>query len=63
VTFSGVQIETAHVAVEGTDASWGRTALIAFVGLIVLALFGGLIYYAARAAKGKSQTGEEAVSV
>jgi hypothetical protein len=61
-TFSGVQVETAHVDTEAGTASWGRTALIALSGLIIPGLFGGLIYYALRAARG-GRSREEAVSV
>jgi hypothetical protein len=60
-TFSGVQVETAHAASEGSMASWGRTALIALSGLVILGLFGGLIYFAIRASRG-GQSREEAVT-
>ena len=60
-TFSGVQVETAHAATEGSAASWGGSALIALSALVILGLFGGLIYYSIRPVKGR-QTREEAVS-
>jgi hypothetical protein len=60
-TFSGVQVETSHAASEGGIASRGGTALIALFSLVILGSFGGLIYYAVRAARG-GRARREAVS-
>lgn len=51
-TFSGVAVQNAAVA-SGEGGSWGRTALMAVFVLVALALFGGLIYFAARIVKNK----------
>jgi hypothetical protein len=62
-TFSGVTVENAAAAsADGAGASWTRTALMIFIGIIVLSLLGGLIYFAARIAKGERRS-EETVSV
>lgn len=54
-TFSGVEIQNAPaVAAEGGEMSWGRTALIGFIFIIVLALFGGLIYFVLRLSESDS---------
>ncbi len=61
-TFSGVEVKSQPIAVTETGGmSWARTALIAFVFLVVLALFGGLIYFVLRFSEGKS-INEETVS-
>ncbi|MCA1623639.1 MAG: hypothetical protein LC778_07525 [Acidobacteria bacterium] len=60
-TFSGVEVAPAlPAAAEGT-LSWARTALIAFVFALVLALFGGLIYFVWHFADGEPMR-EETVS-
>ena len=58
-TFSGVEVATAPI-VEG-EISWARTALIAFVFALILALFGGLIYIVRHYAEGEPLK-EETVS-
>lgn len=61
-TFSGVEVAPAPPAAESTLSS-GRTALIAFVLALVLALFGGLIYFVWHFADGGSESlKEETVS-
>jgi hypothetical protein len=48
-TFSGVEVKTASAsASENSGMSWARTVLIGFIFTIVLALFGGLIYFVLR---------------
>ncbi len=61
-TFSSVRVETAPAASAESVASWGRTVLIVLFGVFVLGLFGGLIYFAVRVARG-GQAREEAVSI
>lgn len=46
--FSGVEIKPQPTASSESGMSWARTALIAFVFALVLALFGGLIYVVMR---------------
>ena len=61
-TFSGVEVKPQEIsASENGGMSWARTFLIAFIFLIVLALFGGLFYFVLRFAEGKQIT-EETVS-
>jgi hypothetical protein len=60
-TFSGVAVENAPAATAAGSGSWGQTALTAFLFLVALALFGGLVYVAARVIKNKPLR-EEAVS-
>ncbi len=61
-TFSDVEVASAPiVSVDGNGMSWARTILIAFIFLIVLALFGGLIYFVLRYADNQPIT-EETVS-
>lgn len=61
-TFSGVEVKFAPiVSADGGGMSWARTILIAFIFLIVLALFGGLIYFVLRFSEGRPIT-EETVS-
>ncbi len=61
-TFSGVEIKLASiVSADGGGMSWARTILIAFIFLIVLALFGGLISYVLRFSEVRATT-EETVS-
>lgn len=64
-TFSDMEVAPAPSAAEST-LSWGRTALIAFVFALVLALFGGLIYFVwhfADESGGESVIGKETVSI
>ena len=57
--FSGVEVKPAPVdSADGNGMSWTRTILIAFIFLIVLGLFGGLIYFVLRFSEGKPLTGE-----
>lgn len=60
-TFSGVEVKTPSVASSENGMSWARTALIAFVFALVLALFGGLIYFVWHFANGEP-IGKETVS-
>lgn len=62
-TFSGVEIAHQEAAVENgvVGGSWMRTALMAVLFLLALALFGGLAYYARRTLNNKP-LGEKAVS-
>ena len=53
-TFSGVEITNAPVtSAESGAMSWARTVLIGFIFTIVLALFGGLIYFVLRLGAGE----------
>lgn len=53
-TFSGVEVKNASaVSTENGGMSWTRTALIGFIFSIVLALFGGLIYFVLRFGAGE----------
>jgi hypothetical protein len=65
-TFSNVEVahhEAANADATGGAMSWLRTILFFTAGAIVLALFGGLFYFARRMAAGeKSIGGGEAVS-
>jgi hypothetical protein len=63
-TFSNVEVAPAPSAAENT-LSRGRTALIAFVFALVLALFGGLIYFVWHFADqgGESVIGKKTVSI
>lgn len=48
-TFSDVEVKNAPAAsAESGEMSWARTVLIGFIFIIVLALFGGLIYFVLR---------------
>lgn len=48
-TFSGVEVKNVSaVSAENGGMSWARTVLIGFVFTVVLALFGGLIYFVLR---------------
>lgn len=48
-TFSGMEVKSAPiVSADGGGMSWARTALITFIFIIVLGLFGGLIYFVLR---------------
>lgn len=48
-TFSGVEVKNAPTAsAESGGMSWARTGLIVFIFTVVLALFGGLIYFVLR---------------
>ena len=61
-TFSGVEVKPQTTAAdENGGMSWARTILIGFIFLIVLALFGGLIYFVLRFSEGNPIT-EETVS-
>ena len=53
-TFSGVEVKMPSVASPENEMSWARTALIAFIFALVLALFGGLIYFVWHFADGES---------
>lgn len=57
-TFSGVEVKSQPSAAENGGISWARTVLIGFIFLIVLALFGGLIYFVLRFSEGRPITGE-----
>lgn len=57
--FSGVEVKPAPVdSAGGNGMSWARTILIGFIFLIVLGLFGGLIYFVLRFSEDKPLTGE-----
>lgn len=61
-TFSGVEV--AHqetLAAETGSSSWTQTALMAVLFLVIIGLFGGLVYFARRIFKNKP-LGEETVS-
>lgn len=61
-TFSGVEVAHQEAAAEsGGGSSWLQTGLTALLGLIALALFAGLVYFAVRVVKNKP-LGEETVS-
>lgn len=60
-TFSGVEVAHQEAAAESGGSSWLQTALTALLGLIALALFAGLIYFAVRLIKNKPLR-EETVS-
>lgn len=61
-TFSGVEVKTSPTATADSGGmSWARTGLIAVIFMIVVALFGGLIYFVLRSDHGKSLK-EETVS-
>lgn len=60
-TFSGVTIENAPTASAAGSGSWTQTAVTALLFAVALALFGGLIYRAARAVRNKPLR-EETVS-
>lgn len=60
-TFSGVEIAHQEAVEEASSSSWTQTALMAMLFLIVLALFGSLIYFATRTFKNKP-LGEQTVS-
>jgi len=60
-TFSGVSVENAPAATAAGDGSWTQTALMALLFFVALALFGGLIFLAARALRNKPLR-EETVS-
>jgi len=54
-TFSGVEVKTQPIiSVEG-EMSWARTLLIAFIFTVVVALFGGLVYFVWRYAGSSSK--------
>ncbi len=58
--FSNVEVApTPSAAVDGSAMSWARTALIAFVFALVLALFGGLIYFVWNFAGASDERGEQ----
>lgn len=58
-TFSGVEVAPAPIfPADGDGMSWARTVLIGFIFLIILALFGGLIYFVLRYSEGKPITQE-----
>ena len=60
--FSGVEVASAPIiSLDGSGMSWARTILITFIFLIVLALFGGLIYFVLRLSEDNLIT-EETVS-
>lgn len=45
-TFSGVEVKTqSAISADGAEMSWARFALVAFIFVVVLALFGGLILF------------------
>lgn len=52
-TFSGVRVAPAPIADSESGMSWARTVLIGIVFALVLALFGGLIYFIWRFAEGE----------
>lgn len=58
-TFSGIEVAPAPMAAESA-ASRARTALIGFVLTLVLALFGGLIYFVWNYAGAADENGERA---
>ena len=60
-TFSAVTVEHSHTETLAEAGSWAQKALMALAALIVLGLFGGLIYFALRIVKSEP-VGEEAVS-
>lgn len=60
-TFSGVEVAHQEAAAQNGGGSWLRTALTALLFLGALALFGALVYLAARAVKNKPLR-EETVS-
>ncbi len=61
-TFTGVEVAPAPIAPAESNLSWARTALISFVFALVLALFGGLIYFVWHFADGGESLKEESVS-
>jgi len=63
-TFSGVEVKNQSFAeTESGGMSWLRTALIGFVFLIVLGLFGALSYFVLRLSSAGEPTNQETVSV
>ena len=61
-TFSGIEIKPAPTASAETDSSWAQTALMLLAALLILGLFGGLIYFALRIKKSESVGEKETVS-
>ncbi len=61
-TFTGVRVEKSPAESSENVSSRSETGLLILFGLIILSLFGGLIYFAVREAK-NSRAGEEVVSV
>lgn len=61
--FSGVEVKPQTIGAneDGNGMSWARTILIGFIFSIVLALFGGLIYFVLRLSQDES-INEETVS-
>ncbi len=60
-TFSGVAIENAPAASSAAGGSWAQTAVTVLLFAVALALFGGLIYLAARTVRNEPLP-EETVS-
>ena len=61
-TFSGVEINHSHVISAAEDnSSWTQIALAVLAALVILGLFGGLIYFALRIVKSE-KVREEALS-
>ncbi|CAN5499344.1 hypothetical protein BH10ACI1_BH10ACI1_34660 [soil metagenome] len=61
-SFSGVGVKpTPLISTDSGEMSWARTILISFIFLVVLALFGGLIYFVLHNADSKP-INEETVS-
>ena len=60
-TFSAVAVEHLHTKTLAEAGSWAQSALMVLAALIVLGLFGGLIYFALRVVKSEP-VGEKAVS-
>lgn len=61
-TFSGVSVEHSEVASLNNSGSGLRTILMILTAAVVLALIGGLMFYAFRFARSEQAGGEEAVS-
>jgi len=61
-TFSGIEIKPAPTASAETVSSWAQTALMLLAALLILGLFGGLIYFALRIEKSESVGEKETVS-
>lgn len=60
-TFSAVAVEHLHTEVLADANSWAQSALMVLTALIVLGLFGGLIYFALRVVESEP-VGEKTVS-
>lgn len=57
-TFSGVEVKPQTTTAAESEMSWARSGLIAFVFALVLAMFGGLVYFVWLSAGSKTRQKE-----